>query len=211
MNDSLAVFYKSRRGVYGGTITTVNMRSDWSVADSFFVEFKKEEPADPRVITWLEIATIDGRIVIPNQFAFEQRVYSATGELLTTMVRDKDGLTGLKLVEMENGYAQVQYSRQQAPWVLDSDWLIVHSRWTINWEEMIAGMGKPRDENSPQAEVRESLDFYTRDWKLIWSLDADQMDEMFNGYVHFTDGNGHVYTYDTEMGMGYKYRVRVDR
>lgn len=209
LNDSLAMFYKWTRGTYGGTVSTVNFNKDWAVSDTFSVAFEANEPPDPRIITWLEMAAVDGSIVIPNQFAFEQRVYTPDGTLQKTMVRAKEGLSGLKLIETQNGYGQVQYSRQQAPWILDSEWLMVHSRWTVNWEEMIAAMGQPRDENSPQADIRESLDFYTRNWELVWSIDADQQDVLFKGNVYLADGQGHVYTYDSETGMGYKYRVRI--
>ncbi len=211
LSDSIAVFYNWRRGSYGGLFSTVSVGDQWSFADSFFVEFENDEPADARLISWLESAAVDGSIVVPNQHAFEQRVYSPSGELMKTMTREKTGLVGIQLVESERGYGQVQYSRQQAPWVLDDEWLIVLSRWTLNWEELIDFMINPVEGTRPPADSRESLDFYTRDWELVWSLDADQISEVFNGPIYATDSAGHVYTFDTDTGMGYKYRLKVSK
>ena len=211
VNDSLAFFYKWTRGTHGGTTFIANTKDRWSVVDSFSVRLPSPEPANPLLITWLDMASVDGSIVVPNQFAFEQRMYAPNGHLLKTMVRDKDGLIGVKLVETDRGYGQIQFSRQQAPWELDNHWLLVLSSWDNSWESQITYRQNPAGGTPPLADRHESLDFYTKDWKLVWSLDADQQDALFKGNLSMADGNGHVYTYDSETGMGYKYRVSVRR
>ena len=209
LDDSHALFYKWVRGTHGGTVFTASTDGDWSLADSFTVQLPSLEPANPLLIMWLELAPLDGSIVIPNQFAFEQRVYAPDGQLFKTMIRDKDGLAGVKLIETERGYGQVQFSQQKAPWELDDNWLLVQSSWDNNWEAQAAYMKNPTGDSRPPSDRHESLDFYTRDWELVWSLDAAQIESLFPGGLYLADGQGHMYTYDSETGMGYKYQVRV--
>lgn len=211
LQDTMAVFYKWKRGVRGGSFSIRNMLRDWSVVDSFSVVHEMPETPNPLLISWQPASIVDDEIVLPNQWEFETKVVDHHGNPIQLIQRDKTGLSGTIIHEMEGGYGQVQFSSHGAPMILDGEWRISLSSWTLNLEEMVAALGQPRDENSPRPDWGSSLDIYDREWTLAYSLNDDQQEELFSGNILTTDGNGHVYTYDSETGMGYKYRVSVRR
>jgi len=209
LDDDTAVFFKNGRGTIGGTVHLVSISQDWKPVSSIPVDYSREDEIDERMVSFLSVGIVEGLLVTADPRSFEQTHHAIDGTVVRSTILDRSGLSGPRMVERPNGYGQVQYSGHDPIQSLDGSWFMGQSRWTVNDDEMIAAMGQPRDENSPRPDMRSALDFFDADFRLRYSLDGEQQEAMFDGNILAFDGRSHLYTFDSEEGIGIKYRVEI--
>ena len=210
LNDSTLAFSEFVRGFYGSETRMVRMGDAWRVASAFTIDFTDGMEVDDRLFSLLSAETLDGQLVAPDLDEFKFRIYNESGTVTKEIIRDLEGLSAPQMIEIPSGLLQARYSSLSAPFRLDEDWLIGQAKWTENEDELVAFSRQASRENRPAAITRSTLDFYDNDWNLIYSLNTDEQESLFQGTITASDGHGHVFIYSRTTGTVIKYRVEVD-
>lgn len=209
INDSTFVFSKFIRGHYASTISIWVLGENSRQIGEFVIDMTDGVELDERLVHIPYSTVLDGMIVTPDVDEFKFRVYDLEGLLVKEITRNLEGISGPVLVEMAGGYSQNNYSSLGRPDRLSSEWIYGTSSWVNNVDELLAmDRNAPREE-WPTPDRETTLDFYSNDFRLVYSLNETQQKELLDGNIFTTDGKGHIYAYSSSTGTISKYKVDI--
>jgi hypothetical protein len=207
-DDGKLILSQSAVGIVGTKIHVVEFDgSSFTPINSFDVDQSggKEIPKNVGMSVGVEYQ--DGQIISGSAGKeYELDFYNLDGKIAKTINRDFDKLSGIGSANgMTLSYSSIQYEFE-----LNSGHFFVFARWAAGVTDADQEVKKRANENYVYPTNKNTLDLFTQDGKLLYSIEGDG--SSFNlGYPVHTDQNGLVYFMKTSPSLSLKkYSVTIN-
>ncbi len=208
LNDSTVVF--TGAAMPTGTVVRLLRSPDWVVTDSFQVIPTLEDPPPGGLLIGGSGAVIDGQIVLRRSDMYELSIHAPDGDTLRVVRRNVPDFTRHGFAVSGNNLLGVSfYSRISMPVALPGGYHLVSARWPTNIpdpdEHATASFS---GENPPDPINHTTLDVYDADWRLLFSIENEELDALDFGTVRAQPAPGDLYIVRTSP-YPHVARVRV--
>ncbi|MAL19098.1 MAG: hypothetical protein CL670_05660 [Balneola sp.] len=206
-DDGKLILSQSAVGIVGTKIHVVEFDgSSFTPTNSFDVDQSggKEIPKNVGMSVGIEYQ--DGQIISGSAGKdYELDFYNLDGKIAKTINRDFDKLSGIGSANgMTLSYSSIQYEFE-----LKSGHFFVFARWAAGVTDADQEVKKRANENYVYPTNKNTLDLFTQDGKLLYSIEGDGSSFKL-GYPVHTDQNGLVYFMTTSPTLSLKkYRVTI--
>ncbi len=194
LDDTTAVVTGAVRDGQGVIIRMAQTSADWQVADTFRVEPEMELDLPTGFSIGAGGAILDGNIVLARPDVYELGIFSPTGDSVRIVRRDVRDFTRPGYATFDGGAGIRSYSRTSMPVVLPGGYRIIAAGWPTNIPDPDAHAKASFAQEDPPDPINHStLDVYDDDWRLLFSIENDDLDALEFGTVMAQPAPGDLY------------------
>lgn len=192
--DSSLVISGGLQGEIGTRVARLDMR-DWAVIDSFRVTEPQDIDIPQGISAGGSVAIMDDAVIISNSVRYEIGQFSLQGDTLRLVRRDVPDYTRPGYASFGSGFGVRMFSSVGDPQPLEGGFHLVSSNWPTNisdpdeYARLAFTNGNP-----PEPITHRSLDVFDSDWKLLFSVENEDLEALNMGYIVHTVAPGEFYT-----------------
>ncbi len=193
LNDTTAVFSGSTNPA--GTDVRLLRTTDWAVTDSFKVVPTVDDPPPGGLLIGGSGAVIDGRIALRRSDFYELSIHASNGDTLRVIRRSVSDFTRHGFAVSGDNLLGVRfYSSVSMPAALPGGYHLISARWPTNIPDPDAhATASFSGENPPDPINHTTLDVYDADWRLLFSIENEDLDALDFGTVRAQPAPGDLY------------------
>jgi len=192
-DDSTAVGTVFERGTLGTRIVVLDTRPEWTVRNEVVIDQTGDLEMPEGMSAGPSVELHDGMLAVTNVQRYEITLMDLAGDTLRIIRREVADYTRPGFHSDDNMISMRMFSSTSTPFVLPTGHRIITARWPTNVSDPDAVTAAGMSDNPPDIETTRTVDIYDENWKLLYSVQGDEQEELALGSPEFIDADGFLY------------------
>lgn len=164
-----------------------------SVLENFSIDQSGDVETAQGITTRASVHVSENKLYSGSITDYSYEIYSLTGELEKRVERDFDKIVRPGMLVSGNSRSLRMFGGVNAPIPVSKEYLIATAQWPTNVSDPDQYMKKSNNGTAPDIEYRNSIDIFSTDGNLLYSIEGDGFNPEI-GNIHHVDEDGIIYT-----------------